>query len=1052
MKRSSLKSIICGAILASCLLPSVSMTAEVPGELREIYHKSDSWVQTMLDSRERIRPTIARQQQYLRQIEFGPWYSTDVLGRSDFSEQQMMDAWTNPTGPASGPAWHKHTEWKDNHVTYLSRSKHGNMFIYRSLKVKKTGVLSVYLGADNAASVWLNGKEVLGERDIGIWPDNYITVDLPLIAGQNHLLLKIYNKGWNQLFCLASESVELTARLIEQFEKDFPIQWDWVTQDAADDFTRWFSKSESVEIENKMIAKVLDELADKGQPFQVRLEELRRQETIGQSVEWLQLYADACEIRRTPRLKTLLAESPHIIFAKHTHLGGTHYAYTEGQSDAQRNERWYNPGGGIYLMEMDGIYPKVKTLLEDPMGMIRDPDVSYDGKRVLFSWRKSEFDDDYHLYEMNLENSEIRQLTSGERVADYEGAYLPNGDIVFNSTRCIQTVDCWWTEVSNIYTCDKDGKYLRRLSFDQVHTNYPQVTHDGRIIYTRWEYNDRSQVWTQPLFQMNPDGTAQREFYGNSSYFPTTLLHGRSIPGSNKVLAIATGHHSSQSGKLILIDPAKGRQENSGAQLISPVRETAAERIDSYGQWGEQFIYPYPLNETEYLVTYVPAVWPRSRYGELLYHRNIYFEMVTDGTIKGKSTLLRFKNYFMTVDGRRELLTADPFISCSQQIPLRRRHPTVRVSTVDYRQAFGSYYLKDVYHGKGLQGIKRGTVKKLRVVALEYRAAGIGVNGNRGPAGGALVSTPVAIGNGTWDVKVVLGETPVYADGSAFFYVPARTPVYFQAIDAKGHVVQTMRSWSTLQPNENLSCVGCHERKNETPPHRGHITTAMKKGASHLDHFYGAPRGFSFPREIQPILDRHCISCHKNRKSVLEMIAVIDGKEVQLPKDKKLLQGPFSLLGELSIDYRAGRRWSDAYLNLTHSHAYKGGKHIYGQWDHTVVNWISPQSPPEVLPPYHKGAAKSSMMKMLEKGHEEVILSKEETDKLACWIDLLVPYCGDYVESNSWDDPRTQSHNGFIKRSINSETDVTKWYAHFQKKREKHEQIEKDNIAQFIRE
>ena len=85
--------------------------------------------------------------------------------------------------------------------------------------------------------------------------------------------------------------------------------------------------------------------------------------------------------------------------------------------------------------------------MEDPVGMIRDPDVSYDGKRVLFSWRKSEFDDDYHLYEMSLEDGEVRQLTSGERVADYEGAYLPNGDIIFNSTRCIQTVDCWWTEV-----------------------------------------------------------------------------------------------------------------------------------------------------------------------------------------------------------------------------------------------------------------------------------------------------------------------------------------------------------------------------------------------------------------------------------------------------------------------------------------------------------------------------------------------------------------------------------------------------------------------------
>jgi len=71
-------------------------------------------------------------------------------------------------------------------------------------------------------------------------------------------------------------------------------------------------------------------------------------------------------------------------------------------------------------------------------------------------------------------------LTFGRGFADYEGAYLPNGDIIFNSTRCVQIVDCWWTEVSNLYTCDKDGRYLRRLSFDQVHTNYPTVLEDGR--------------------------------------------------------------------------------------------------------------------------------------------------------------------------------------------------------------------------------------------------------------------------------------------------------------------------------------------------------------------------------------------------------------------------------------------------------------------------------------------------------------------------------------------------------------------------------------------
>ena len=130
-----------------------------------------------------------------------------------------------------------------------------------------------------------------------------------------------------------------------------------------------------------------------------------------------------------------------------------------------------------------------------PDGVLRDPDVSYDGRRVLFAWKKSLDEDDYHLYEFDVATGRVRQLTSGLGFADYEGVYAPNGQIIFNSTRCVQTVDCWWTEVSNLYTCDGDGRYLRRLGFDQVHTNYPTVMPDGRILYTRWEYSDRGQMF-----------------------------------------------------------------------------------------------------------------------------------------------------------------------------------------------------------------------------------------------------------------------------------------------------------------------------------------------------------------------------------------------------------------------------------------------------------------------------------------------------------------------------------------------------------------------------
>ncbi|MEW6358865.1 MAG: hypothetical protein AB1696_21210 [Planctomycetota bacterium] len=689
------------------------------------------------------------------------------------------------------------------------------------------------------------------------------------------------------------------------------------------------------------------------------------------------IYLTACALRRQIRLARHADRIKRIIFTKHYDMGGSHYAYTEGQSDAQA-ERHFHPGSALCLLEIDGTECKVRTLLEDPNGVLRDPDVSFDGKRILFAWKKSLNEDDYHLYEMTVADGKIRQVTSGLGYADYEGAYLPNGDLIFNSTRCVQTVDCWWTEVSNLFTCDGDGKYLRRLSYDQVHTNFPTVTPDGRVIYTRWDYSDRGQIYPQGLFQMYPDGAGQTEVYGNNSWFPTTILHARAIPGSNKIVCIFAGHHTRQQGWLGLLDPDLGRQENSGAQLIAPVRETPAVRIDQYAQHGDLFQYPYPLNETEYLVAFKPA---------------------------GAS---RFAIYTMNSDGERELLASDPKISCNQPIPLAPRPiPHERPQIADYRQDDAVMYVHDIYYGPGLEGIPRGAIKGLRVVAIEYRAAGIGKNGNHGPAGGAMASTPVSI-QGAWDVKRVLGTARVYDDGSACFIVPPRTPIYFQALDANGHAVQTMRSWTTLQPGERFSCVGCHEHKSAAPPVTK-VTEAMKVGPQELTPWRIGPRGFSFIRDVQPILDRHCVRCHHLKDGAKPPAAEAQG-----------VKPAFGLRGDQTLDAEALRKWSDAYKALA---------------NRKVADWINIQSEPSMLPPYHAGAAKSKLITMLRDGQGHpggaVRLSQEDMDILAGWIDLLVPYCGDYTEAMD-------------------ETHIPK-YQRFEAKRMEWKKQESKNIEAFIR-
>ncbi len=760
------------------------------------------------------------------------------------------------------------------------------------------------------------------------------------------------------------------------------IMIDWLGQDLGKDNAKKCFKSKSDgNLEAEAVKKAAGELGAAGKALTAEAAKLTTAKVPGNDPKWKDLYTRAAAARRAKRLGILRIRCKKIVFTKHYEMGGSHYAYTEGLSDAQR-ERHFRPGSALCLLDVSGTEPKVETLIDDPNGVIRDPDVSYDGKRILFAWKKSDRQDDYHLYEMDVASRKIRQLTFGLGFADYEGVYLPDGNILFNSTRCVQIVDCWWTEVSNLYVCNKDGKFLRRVAFDQVHSNYPQVLDDGRVVYTRWDYNDRGQLYPQPLYQMNPDGTSQTEYYGNNSWFPTTIAHARGIPGTSKVMALASGHHTRQRGKLCIVDSKKGRQEASGVQLIAPVVETKSVKVDRYGQRGDQFQYPYPFSEKEFLTTF-----------------------------RADGSGLRFGIFFMRDDASRELLAVDVKQDSNQPVVLKaRKIPTIRPSTVDYRKKTGTFYVQDVYIGPGLKGIERGVVKSLRVIALEFRAAGIGSNGNRGPAGGALVSTPIAIGNGTWDIKHVLGDTKVHPDGSAFFEVPARTPVYFQLLDAKDQVVQSMRSWSTLQPGEKFSCVGCHENKNEISLSTG-TTQAMKAGPKPLDPVFGPPRGFSFPKMVQPILDKHCIKCHKDSskklgpaprrkkgapKPKINTNATID------PNEKNLA---FSLLSTPNTDGRAKRDWSEAYLNLTHR-----GR------PNPNVNWLNVQSIPPMLPPYFAGSNKSKIFEHIAGPKCNVKLSKHELAIIACWIDLLVPFCGDYAEAGAWNDGDKAKHKRFMDK------------------------------------
>ena len=759
------------------------------------------------------------------------------------------------------------------------------------------------------------------------------------------------------------------------------MQRDWMLQDNNGSL-HCFNDPGSNHVEVRMIQKVIAELEGDTESWNTRLENLISEGYAGNDPRWRKLYLEVGQERRKQRLNIVRETYPVLVYTKHDVIGGSHYAYTEMPTDAQFKDRLILPGGEIRSLEItpDGTILENSLVTAPPNGTLRDPDVSFGGNKIVFSMRNDMMNDDYHLYDYCVETGTVRKLTSGLGFADVEPCYLPDGNILFASTRCMQIVDCWWTDVVNFYICDPDGRFMRRVGFDQVHTNYPKVLPDGRITYTRWDYNDRGQIFPQGLFVMNYDGTGQAEYYGNNSWFPTTIAHARGIPGSNKVVAIATGHHSLQKGKLLLLDRSKGTQENHGAQLIAPIRETFAERIDAYGQEGDQFQYPLAVDEENFIVAWHPG--------------NDHFGL-----------------YYMDINKtKRELLAWDnsgPATHCGQPVPLQPREvPMLRTSPVDHTKTTGVYYVQDVYFGPGLEGIERGTIKELRVVALQFRAAGIDMNGNHGVAGGALVSTPIAIDNGTWDVKQVLGTVPVQADGSALFEVPARMPLYFQLLNERGETVQTMRSWSTLQPGEQQNCYGCHEEKGSTMMGDGGIVRpeALRHAPKKPVPMEGVDpnSGFSFVNLIQPIFDAKCTSCHTGETS----------------------EHPFSLLDRPVV--RTGRSFSESYLNLTQ----------YGKRN-PIVYWLSVQEAPPMLPPNDAGAVKSRLITMFDEGnrseeHKDIVLSDHERRLLALWIDLLVPFSGSYTERHAWT------------------PDQQAVYAYNQMKRDTMGEIEQQNIQLFL--
>ncbi|MBE3068754.1 MAG: hypothetical protein IMZ66_00800, partial [Planctomycetes bacterium] len=479
---------------------------------------------------------------------------------------------------------------------------------------------------------------------------------------------------------------------------------------------------------------------------------------------------------------------------------------------------WGGPNSiGSELVTLSPVKPdgQITAIYKGP-GM-SDMDLSFDATKILFSAGG-------HLHEVNADGTGYRQITTqtDPHVKHHDACRLPNGQIVFLSTACEQAVPCtgeWY--VGNIHLIDADGRNERRLTYDQDHDWNPYVLENGQVVYTRWEYTDTPHYFTRLLFTMNPDGSNQTEFYGSNSYWPNAMYWARPIPGQpTRVVCIVSGHHGvARVGQMVILDTAKGRQEADGVVQRIGDRGKRVEPVIEDGlvaEWWPRFAWPCPLAEPEtnrgagkyFLVNGKMDEW--SPWG-------VYLVDVFDNI-----TPLLMGNY-------------------AAPTPLRPRPtPPIVPTRVDTTRKDALVYLVNVNQGRGLRGYPQGAVKALRIGTHEYRFGGNG-------------DTYAATYEGGWDIKRILGTVPVEADGSAFFRVPANTPIFVQPLDAEGKSLQVMRSWFVAMPGEVLSCVGCHEKQSDAPPTYQNL--AAGRAPSEIKPWYGPARGFSFDNEVQPVLD-----------------------------------------------------------------------------------------------------------------------------------------------------------------------------------------------------
>jgi len=646
-----------------------------------------------------------------------------------------------------------------------------------------------------------------------------------------------------------------------------------------------------------------------------------------------------------------------LLFVKRTTYQSSHY-YTDF-IDGVRGAHY---SGNLCILSLaDG---KVTELVPELSGgCFGRFDLSFDAKRVVFDYKAGP-GKGFRIYEVGIDGKGLRQLTfdpldEKERIEKYwlrwhkwykhhtddmHPCYLPDGGICFISTRCERGVLCDPPDkltTTVLYRMGPNGENIQMLSEGTVSEEVPTIMNDGRILYTRWEYVDKGGSAVKCLWAMRPDGSGSVEIFGNDHAFPS-FYNGRAVPNHNNLFVSIGGPHMPLGVGTVLrinIDyPIRTRQPMTYITDEIDIQSEWGFRHKIDGVWkkadkGPLFDDPFPLSDKFFLVSYNPNrhVHDKSAYGL----------------------------YLLDEFGNRVLIHRDPEMSCWQPMPLIPRIkppvlPSILAKKASSRPPQATVVLSDVY--VGLTGVERGSVKYLRVnehVARPWKARRFWDGDELGQQH-SVISKRTNLG-----LKLLHGIVPVNQDGSAYFTVPANRNIFFQALDENFMEVQRMRTFVDFKPGEARSCIGCHELRGLAPANKAVIALKSPPVAPGPQPGEVAPRPMYYPTDVQPILDKNCVSCHSGPK----------------PKADLDLTGQITTL------------FSRSYENILDRKLVK------------VINEIGPKmGNVEATPPYTWSSHNSKLVAQVRKGcpGNDHKLSRQEFITFVTWVDSNAQYYGSY--------------------------------------------------------